>query len=305
VELGTTNYYTLVTFSLPLHLQYIIWIGLFIPFTIKIPVLPFHIWLPEAHVEASTSGSIILAALLLKLGLYGILRFLIPICPDINLYFLPLSWTIILISLLYVSLTTLRQVDLKRIIAYSSITHMNFATLGLLLYNYQTIQGTIIIIISHGFVSIALFAIIGILYERTHTRLINYFGGLIILIPLYSFFLIFFSIANFGLPLTFNFIGEFLIIIGLINQSFFLLFLSSISLFFSIVYSMWFINRILFGNLKLNYIKSYYDLTRLECYFLVPLFFLTLVFGCYPGCFLKTFDITIRYIMLLLNNNAI
>src|SRR6185437_3465680 len=136
-EFGTTNYYIITTYVIPIYLQCIIWLCLFIPFIVKIPVLPFHIWLPEAHVEAPTCGSIILAALLLKLGLYGILRFLIPICPDANLYFLPLSCTLILISLIYTSLTTLRQTDLKRIIAYSSITHINFAVLGLLIFNYQ------------------------------------------------------------------------------------------------------------------------------------------------------------------------
>jgi len=297
-EFGTTNYYILTTYILPIHLQYIIWLCLFIPFIVKIPVLPFHIWLPEAHVEAPTSGSIILAALLLKLGLYGILRFLIPICPDANLYFLPLSCTLILISLFYTSLTTLRQTDLKRIIAYSSITHINFATLGLLVFNYQSVQGTIVIIIAHGFVSTALFSLIGILYERTHTRLIDYYSGLAIVIPIFGFFLFFFCFANFGLPLTFNFIGEFLILLGIIQQSFNLLIIIIIGIFFSLIYSIWLFNRVAFGNLKLNYIQNYIDLIRFEFYLLLPLFFLTIYFGVIPNCILETLDSTIKFYLL-------
>jgi proton-translocating NADH-quinone oxidoreductase chain M len=307
INTGTTNYYILSTIVLPFNLQLLVWICLFIPFIIKIPVLPFHIWLPEAHVEAPTSGSIILAALLLKLGLYGFLRSLIPFCPDANLYFLPMSCTLLIVSLMYTSFTTLRQVDLKRIIAYSSITHINFAALGLLSFNYYSIQGAIVLIIAHGFVSTGLFFLIGVLYDRTHTRLLDYYSGLVVVIPVYSFFLFTFCLANFGLPITFNFVGEFLIIVGLTYCNFSLVILTIVGVFCSAAYSIWLFNRLVFGNLKLNYINTYIDLSRLEVYLLSILIFYTLFFGLAPTCFLDALQIKIlinkKYFFIKITKN--
>jgi NADH-quinone oxidoreductase subunit M len=299
IEFGSLNYYILQTIILPFQSQLIIWICLFIPFLIKIPVFPVHIWLPEAHVEAPTSGSIILAALLLKLGVYGILRFLITICFDANFYFLPFSYTLLTLSLIYTALTTLRQVDLKRIIAYSSITHINYATLGILTFSYYTIQGGIILIIAHGFISTGLFFLIGILYDRTHTRLIEYYSGLVILIPLYTFYLFIFCLANFGLPLTFNFIGEFLILIGIVYYNLFIVIFIVSGIFLSLVYTIWIFNRLSFGNLKINFIKNYIDLTRREFLICFPLFFLSFFFGIFPNLVLYPLDVVIKGLFLV------
>lgn len=182
-------------------------------------MVPFHIWLPEAHVEAPTSGSVILAGILLKLGGYGFIRFVLPVFPEATSYYVPLVLTMGSVSVLYSSLTTLRQVDLKKIIAYSSVAHMSLGLLGMFSLNIQGLEGSILLMIGHGLVSSALFLIVGILYDRFHTRLVRYYGGLTQVMPVFSAFFLFFSLANMGLPGTSNFIGEILIFIGIIQRS--------------------------------------------------------------------------------------
>ena len=191
----------------------------FASFAVKIPIVPLHIWLPEAHVEAPTAGSVILAGLLLKLGTYGLLRFSFPLFPQGTAYFTPLIYTIAIISVIYSSFTTLRQIDLKRIIAYSSVAHMNFSLLGLFSNTIQGIQGGLILMLSHGFVSSALFLSIGVLYDRYHTRILKYYSGLTLIMPLFSTIFLFFSLSNLGLPGTSSFIGEILILVGAFHHN--------------------------------------------------------------------------------------
>ena len=298
IQFGTLNYFTLLQFEISFSNQMLIWVCFFIPFAIKAPIFPFHIWLPEAHVEAPTNGSILLASLLIKLGTYGVIRILLPLCPEAHLYFLPASFSILLVGLLYTSLTALRQTDLKRIIAYSSVAHMTFVLLGIIMYNYQSIQGALLLMLAHGFTSTGLFFLIGVVYKRTHTRLLNYYGGLVASMPLYTIFLFIFCAANFGLPITLNFVGEFLILIGLTGGYGVVVVFATTSVFLSMFYSMWFFNRLSFGNFKLNYMVVFTDLTRQELYIIIPLVFFILLFGSYPNLILNSIEATIRYSLI-------
>lgn len=200
-------------------------------------MIPFHIWLPEAHAEAPTAGSIILAGILLKIGGYGFIRFSIPMFPLATIYFTPLIYTLSLLATLYASLTTLRQIDLKKIIAYSSISHMGFVTLGLFTLNIQGIMGSIILMLSHGLVSSALFLCIGILYDRHKTRIIKYYSGMVQMMPLFTIYLLFFIFSNLGFPGTSSFIGELLVLIGVSQSNTFVTFFVSISMVVGASYS--------------------------------------------------------------------
>lgn len=210
----------------------------FIAFSVKIPMFPFHIWLPEAHVEAPTSGSVILAGLLLKLGGYGYVRIVLLLFPYANYYFFPLISVFCLISILFASFTAIRQVDLKRIIAYSSVAHMNFVLLSVFTCNLEGLQGAIFLMLAHGIVSGALFFSIGSLYRRHRTRLIHYYGGLALRMPLFSIHLFLYCLANAGTPGTCNFIGELIVFIGLVEKNFFITIVCATSIILSVVYTM-------------------------------------------------------------------
>ena len=204
---------------LSLEEKRILWLAFFISFGTKVPMIPFHLWLPEAHVEAPTGGSVILAGILLKLGTYGFIRYCICLLPEASKYYSPLVFALSLMGVIYTSLTAIRQTDFKRIIAYTSIAHMNLAVAAIFTLNITGIKGALLMSIGHGFVSGALFLIIGVVYDRFHTRVIKYYSGLALVMPLYTILFVFFTMANIGLPGTSNFVGEFLILCGLYLES--------------------------------------------------------------------------------------
>lgn len=296
-ECGSLDFQILNTISFTVERQIFLWLAFFLSFSVKIPMVPVHIWLPEAHVEAPTAGSVILAGILLKLGSYGFLRFSLNLFPCASLYFTPLIFVLSVIAIFYTSCITLRQVDLKKIIAYSSVAHMGFVTIGIFSANVYSIEGSIIIMISHGFISSALFLCIGVLYERHHTRLLKYYSGLSQVMPLFSFLFCFFSLANLGFPGFSSFIGEFLTLLGAFHKNILVSFLASIGMILGTSYSLWLCNRLVFGPLNSFYIFEYHDLTRREFSLFFPLILGTFFIGIYPEIFIETLHLSIFNIL--------
>ena len=285
---GTTDYELLLTVQLNELDQRFLWITFFIAFAAKIPVFPLHIWLPEAHVEAPTLGSVILAVLLLKLGTYGLIRFSLPLFPEATLYYTPIISTFAILGVVYTCLTAIRQIDLKKIIAYSSVGHMNIVLLGILAGNSEALQGGLFQMLSHGIVSGALFFCVGSLYERYAVRSLNYFGGLNSMYPLLSITFLIFSLANISFPLTSSFVGEFLILIGLFMQNFWSTLFASTGMVLGAVYTLWTYNRIFYGNVKSLTITLYSDLTRKEVAVFSSLIAVLFLMGIAPYIFLDT-----------------
>ena len=285
---GTTDYELLLTLQFTNEDQLFLWFTFFIAFAAKIPVFPFHIWLPEAHVEAPTLGSVILAVLLLKLGTYGIIRFSLPLFPEGTLYFSPLISTLAILGVVYTSLTAIRQVDLKKIIAYSSVGHMNIVLLWIIAGNVEALQGAIFQMLSHGVVSGALFFCVGVLYERYSVRSLKYYGGLTYFYPIFSIVFLIFALANISFPLTSSFVGEFLILMGFLNYSFWGTFFASFSMVLGAVYMLWTYNRIFFGNLRSTSLSSYKDLNLREFALFSTLIFCLVLLGLAPHFFLNT-----------------
>ncbi len=281
-QAGTTDYQTLLLIDFNESKQKFLWLAFFLSFASKIPMVPVHIWLPEAHVEAPTTGSVILAGILLKMGSYGFIRFSIPLFPYASLYFTPLVYMIATISIIYTSLTAIRQTDLKRIIAYASIAHMNLIMLGLFSLNIQGIEGSLIQMISHGVVSSALFLCVGVVYDRYHTRLLKYYGGMVLVMPVFISIFLLFTFANAALPGTCNFVGEFLLFIGIFQDNIFIAIFAATGIILSGAYSLWLFNRISYGNLKIQHIQGFSDISRREFHVLLPLIFLTIFLGLYP-----------------------
>lgn len=247
-----------------------------ISFIIKFPIFPFHIWLPIVHVESPTIGSVILAALILKLAYYGLIRFVLPLFKDINDYYIPLIYILALISIIYPAIINIKEIDMKKIIAYSSIIHMNYSIFGLFSKEISSIISSYIIMLSHGFISASLFILIGILYIRYHSRNLYYYRGLFTVMPIFSIILIFMILSNISLPFTSSFIPEILIIIDLINNNFFIASIFLLSLFFSSIYNIWFLLRLLYGSLS-PYINYYMDLTFNEFLLFLPFIFFILL----------------------------
>lgn len=297
-ETGTTDIQILLTTNFEYNKQILLWIAFFASFAVKVPMIPVHTWLPEAHVEAPTAGSVILAGVLLKLGGYGFLRFSIPMFPEASIYFTPMIYVISVIAIIYVSLTTLRQVDLKKIIAYSSVAHMAFVTLGIFTFNLQALEGSIFLMLSHGIVSSALFMCVGVLYDRHKTRIIKYYGGLIQVMPLFMSLFLIFTLANLSLPTTAGFIGEFLVIIGLFQTNKIITFLAAIGMVLGAAYSIWLWNRLGCGNLKIYFIKSFADINNRELYLFLPLIFLTFFLGIYPDIILDTIHFSVKNLIV-------
>jgi len=269
-----------------------LWLAFFASFAVKVPIVPVHIWLPEAHVEAPTAGSVILAGILLKLGTYGIIRFSLGLFPYASIYFAPFVYILACIGIIYTSLTAIRQSDIKRIIAYASVAHINVTLVGLFSITSQGLEGAILQILSHGFVSGGLFLCIGVLYDRHHSRLVKYYSGLASTIPIFALIFLIFTIANIGLPGTSSFVGEFLILIGIFQINTFVTLLTGTGIILGGAYSLWLYNRLLYGNLKITFLKYSTDLNRKEFFAFLPLIILTLFIGIYPETFLNPIHVS-------------
>jgi proton-translocating NADH-quinone oxidoreductase chain M len=297
-KLGTTLHSVVVIHTFSLKEEQFLWLSFFLSFAVKIPIVPFHIWLPEAHVEAPTIGSAILAGVLLKLGVYGFIRYSIPIFPNASIYFIPIVITICIISICYASLTAIRQTDLKRIIAYTSIAHINLVVIGIFSFNVPGINGSIIQSLSHGFVSTALFILIGVLYDRYHSRLYLHYSGLTNVIPLFSIFFLLNTLGNIGIPGTGNFTGEFILLNSVFAVSPIAAIIAATSLIWSTVYSLWLLNRLIYGNLKIQYISTFTDLNKIEIFGLLLLGFIIVIIGLFPDVFFKDIFATLNWWVL-------
>jgi proton-translocating NADH-quinone oxidoreductase chain M len=284
-NVGSTNYEILVAYLFFPYEQNIMWFTFFLAFASKVPMIPVHLWLPEAHVEAPTAGSVVLAGVLLKLGTYGFIRFTLPIFPEACFYFTPFVYTIAVVGIIYTSFTAIRQTDFKRIIAYTSIAHMNLVILGIYSYNTIGLEGAIFQSLSHGFVASGLFLVIGIVYDRYRTRIIQYYGGLAITMPIYITIFLFFTLANISFPGTSSFVGEFLILIGSFKVNTTVTFLGAIGIIIGGINSLWLFNRIAYGNLKTQYTQQFLDLSLREILTFFPLILGTLVIGIFPEIF--------------------
>jgi proton-translocating NADH-quinone oxidoreductase chain M len=296
---GSLNYNYISLHKFNFMEQYFLWLAFFLSFSSKIPMFPFHIWLPEAHVEAPTVGSVLLAGILLKLGVYGFIKFNLILFTEASLYFAPFVYLLSILGIIFSSLSAIRQTDIKRIIAYSSVAHMNLVTLGIFSFNLISLEGAIIQSISHGFVAGAMFLLIGIIYNRYHSRFLDYYGGLVHFMPLYSFFLLFFTMANIALPGSSSFVGEFLILNGLFKENIFCCFFATLGVVLCGVYSLWLYNRIIFCNIKTTNIHFFADINSREFSILLPLLVLVLFMGLNPNFFFQYIHFVCSNLMLL------
>jgi NADH-quinone oxidoreductase subunit M len=290
-QAGTTDIPTLLAYKFPASMQTWLWVAFFASFAVKMPMWPVHTWLPDAHVEAPTAGSVILAAILLKMGGYGFIRISIPMFPDASLYFAPLVFTMSAIAIIYTSLVALMQEDIKKLIAYSSVAHMGFVTMGLFSLNMQGIQGAMFQMVSHGLVSGALFLCVGVIYDRMHTREIAAYGGLVHRMPRYAVIFMIFTMANVGLPGTAGFVGEFLTLLGAFRASPWVAFFATTGVILSAGYALWLYARVVFGKLEKPSLMSIQDVTGRELAILVPLVVLTIWYGVQPGAILDLFAV--------------
>ena len=282
ISTGTTDVETLLMYNFTKNEQYILWIAFFTSFMVKIPMWPFHTWLPDAHVEAPTAGSVILAGVLLKMAGYGFIRFSIGFFPDASEFFAPFIFSLSVIAIIVTSLIALVQEDMKKLIAYSSVAHMGFVTLGIFTFTVQGIEGGIIQMISHGIVSAALFLCVGVVYDRLHTREIARYGGLVSKMPFYSFSFMIFILASLGLPGTSGFVGEFLVLLSIFSINTYFAIFATTGVVLAATYSLWLYRRIIFGALIKDDLSEMFDLTRREIIIFLPLIILTIFIGLYP-----------------------
>ena len=271
-----------------------LWLAFFSSFAVKLPMWPVHTWLPDAHVEAPTAGSVILAAILLKMAGYGFLRFSLGLFPVASDYFTPLIFTLSIVAIIYTSLVALMQEDMKKLIAYSSVAHMGFVTLGIFSLTKQGLEGSIIQMISHGLISAALFLCVGVVYDRFHSRMISSYGGLVNIMPKYSLVFIIFVLAALGLPGTSGFVGEFLVLVGVLQKNILVAILASLGVILAAAYMLWLYKRVIFGKIANSEIKIMTDLNKTEIYIFSSLAFLILFFGVYPEPLFNTIDISVN-----------
>ena len=283
---GTTDIPTLMRVAVAEDAQYWLWLAMFASFAVKMPMWPVHTWLPDAHVEAPTAGSVILAGVLLKMGGYGFLRFSIPMLPLASEYFVPLIFALSIVAVIYTSLVALMQEDMKKLIAYSSVAHMGFVTIGIFTFNQQGIEGSIIQMLSHGVVSAALFLVVGVVYDRIHSRDIARYGGLVNRMPIYAFTFMVFMLASVGLPGTGGFVGEILVLVGVFKVNTWVAALAATGLVLGAAYMLWLYRRVIFGELEKQDLVDILDMNRREVAYFAPLIAATFWMGLYPKPFL-------------------
>ena len=290
---GTTDLIEIFAIKIPVEYQYVLWLAFFSSFAVKMPMWPVHTWLPDAHVEAPTAGSVILAAILLKMAGYGFLRFSIGMFPVASEYFVPLVFTLSVIAIIYTSLVALMQEDMKKLIAYSSVAHMGFVTLGIFTFTNQGIEGSIFQMLSHGLISAALFLCVGVVYDRVHSRLISSYGGLVNILPKYSLVFAVFMLGAVGLPGTSGFVGEMLVLLGAFQKNFLVAILASIGVILGAAYMLWLYKRVVFGRLEKKELTELKDLNLSESSMLFLLAGLTLLLGFYPNLILDTIHVSV------------
>ena len=302
---GTTDIIHLYELGIDWKYQNLLWLAFFSSFAVKTPMWPVHTWLPDAHVEAPTVGSVFLAAILLKVAGYGFIRFSLGLFPIASNFFTPLIYSLSLIAIVFISLVALMQDDMKKLIAYSSIAHMGFVTLGIFTLTQQGIEGSIIQMISHGLISAALFLCVGVLYDRTHSRLISNYGGIVSIMPRYAVIFMIFTLAAIGLPGTSGFIGEFLILLGAFQKSFIVAAIASLGVIFAAAYMLWLYKRVVFGNLVNKELLKISDLNKSEIFILWSLAIPTLFFGFYPEPLINTIEVSIQNLIKMYDLNLI
>ncbi len=292
----TNGSFDIVDFQrVPLGLtaQTLIFFAFFASFAVKVPMWPVHTWLPDAHVEAPTGGSVVLAAITLKIGAYGFLRFNLPIAPDASQALSGFMIALSLIAVIYIGLVALAQSDMKKLVAYSSISHMGFVTLGFFIFNTQGVEGGLVQMISHGFISAAMFLSIGVLYDRVHSREISAYGGVVNTMPKFAFFAVFFAMANCGLPGTSGFVGEFMVILGAMKANFWFAFAAATTLILGAAYTLWMVKRVIFGEIANENVRTLVDLNAREMVMLTALALLVLLMGVYPQPFTEVMHVSV------------
>ena len=300
---GTTDVIKLYELGIDPKYQNLLWLAFFSSFAVKTPMWPVHTWLPDAHVEAPTAGSVLLAAILLKMAGYGFIRFSLGLFPIASEIFTPLIYALSLIAIVFTSLIALMQEDMKKLIAYSSVAHMGFVTLGIFTIQQQGIEGSIIQMISHGLVSAALFLCVGVVYDRMHSRLISSYGGIVTIIPKYSILFMLFTLAALGLPGTSGFVGEFLILMGVFKDNFLIAVIASLGVILGAAYMLWLYKRVVFGKLINTDLTKMVDLNRSEYFILTCLAVPTLFFGFYPDPLINTIEVSVNDLINMYNTN--
>jgi len=290
---GSFDILTWQALPLTMNEQVLIFIAFLMAFAVKVPMWPVHTWLPDAHVEAPTGGSVVLAAIMLKLGGYGFLRFSLPIAPDASHYLAGFMITLSLVAVIYIGLVALVQKDMKKLVAYSSIAHMGFVTLGFFLFNTISVEGGLVQMISHGFISGAMFLAIGVLYDRVHSREIAAYGGVVNRMPKFAAFVVLFSMANCGLPATSGFVGEFMVIMGAVKANFWLGLLAATALILGAAYSLWMVKRVIFGKIANHHVAELSDINGREFFMFVVLAIGVMVMGLYPAPFTDTMQVSV------------